>query len=371
MKQSLIRRIKSQEWRRRVGWALGVALLIAAVLYGRANVATESAPVRLVVYGFSTQQEVMTQGIFPAFEQEWQATTGKDLTIEGVFGPSGTLAGQINLGAPADIALFSNAHHVTWLKIGRRVQSDTQPVVVGCTPMVIVTRPGNPSHISDYADLAQPGLRLLHADPRSSGAGDWAVLAEYGSALWSAGAAHAVSQPSDGALPGDGISSQAAAEAQLRAIWHNVRLLGPSARSTLTLFELGAGDAMVTYEQDARLALERGVALEIVLPPRTIVAQHVAVIVDENVTPAELPSVQAFLRFLLSDTGQDILGRYHLRPADLGSDLFPELIQPFAVEDLGGWSQAYAQLVEALWQKDIAPHLDLEPAPMLPGTGEQ
>jgi sulfate transport system substrate-binding protein len=369
MKQSLIRCIKSREWRRRAGWALGVALLIAVVLYGRATMGTESAPIRLVVYGFSTQQEVMTQGIFPAFEQEWLATTGKDLTIEGVFGPSGTLAGQINLGAPADIALFSNAHHVTWLKIGRRVQSDIEPVVVGCTPMVIVTRPGNPSHINDFADLAQPGLRLLHADPRTSGAGDWAVLAEYGSALWSAGAARAVSQPSDGALSGDGISSQPA-EAQLRAIWHNVRLLGPSARSTLTLFELGAGDAMVTYEQDARLALERGVALEIVLPPRTIVAQHVAVIVDENVTPAELPSVQAFLRFLLSDAGQDILGRYHLRPADLGSNLFPELIQPFAVEDLGGWWQAYAQLVEALWEKDIAPRLDLEPAPMLLGTGE-
>ena len=369
MKQSLIRRIKSQEWRRRAGWVLGVALLIAVILYCRATVATKSAPIRLVVYGFSTQQEVMTQGIFAAFEQEWQATTGKDLTIEGVFGPSGTLAGQINLGAPADIALFSNAHHVTWLKIGRRVQSDTEPVVVGCTPMVIVTRPGNPSHINGFADLAQPGLRLLHADPRSSGAGDWAVLAEYGSALLSTSADHAASQPSDGALSADGTGSQPA-EAQLRAIWHNVRLLGPSARSTLTLFELGAGDAMVTYEQDARLALERGVALEIVLPPRTIVAHHVAVIVDENVTPAELPSVQAFLRFLLSDTGQDILGRYHLRPADLGSDLFPELIQPFAVEDLGGWSQAYAQLVEALWEKDIAPRLDLELAPMLLGTGE-
>jgi len=60
-----------------------------------------------------------------------------------------------------------------------------------------------------------------------------------------------------------------------------------------------------------------------------------------------------------------------LRPADLGSDAFPELIHRFAVDDLGGWSQAYAQLVEALWQQDIAPRLDLEPSPMLLGNGEQ
>ena len=107
---------------------------------------------------------------------------------------------------------------------------------------------------------------MLHADPRSSGAGQWAVLAEYGSALRD---------------PGDHADSQTM---QLLGIWRNVRLLGASARATMTLFELGAGDAFVTYEHDALLAQARGVSLEIVVPSHTIVAQHVAVIVDDNVT---------------------------------------------------------------------------------------
>jgi ABC-type sulfate transport system substrate-binding protein len=352
MQRSIIRYAKGTDWRHRASWILGAALVIIVVYYGGlAILANAHAPVRLVVYAFSTQEEVLTQGIFPSFEAEWEAETGREVTIEGVFGPSGTLAGQINLGAPADVAVFSNAQHVSWLKVGRQVRRENEPSVIARTPMVIVTRTGNPLGIAEFPDLARPGLRLLHADPRSSGAGDWAVLAEYGSALLESG-------------------DQIAAQSQLQAIWRNVRLLGPSARATLTLFELGAGDALVTYEQDARLAMERGAELQIVTPPRTIVAHHVAVVIDRNVTPAERPVAQAFVNFLLSDAGQQILSQYHLRPVDQDGDVFPKLLQPFTVEDLGGWSRAYTDLVEVLWEKEIEPRLELKPGPTLLGAGE-
>jgi ABC-type sulfate transport system substrate-binding protein len=321
----------------------------------------------LVVYGFSSQEEVFPQGVFPAFEREWKTRTGEDLTIEGVFGPSGTLARQIVLGAPADVALFSNAQHVAWLQVGRRLGKKTQPTAFGCTPIVILTRPGNPYGITEFADLAQPGLRLLHADPHSSGAGEWSVLAEYGSAFRSGPTGYGVAPPQEGTLQ-DSSGAEAAAD-QLKAIWRNVRLLGPSARATLTLFELGAGDGLVTYEQDALLALDRGVALEIVVPPRTIVAQHVAVIVDDNVTASERVVAQAFVDFLLSETGQQILDHYHLRPGDCEGGGFTRLEQPFTVEDLGGWSRAYSELVDALWQGEIEPQLDLVPNPRLAETG--
>ncbi|MGD8491378.1 MAG: extracellular solute-binding protein [Anaerolineae bacterium] len=351
MGKLIVQCIRDRDWRCRAGSIFGLVLLIAVVVYGRIVMSSAPTPTRLVVYAFSTQEEVLTQSIFPAFEEAWRVRTGQNLTIEGVFGPSETLAGQINLGAPADVALFSNAQNMTHLKVGRRVCVDNQPVAVSHTPMVIVTRPGNPWAISDFFDLAQPGLQLLHADPRTSGAGQWAVLAEYGSAL---------SQADD----------QQVAQTQLEAIWHNVRLLGASARATLTLFELGAGDAFVTYEHDALLAQERGVLLEIVVPPRTIVAQHIAVIVDDNVTPAELTVAQAFVEYLLSDAGQQAFSYYHLRPADPQGEQFPEILQPFTVEDLGDWSRAYIQVLETIWQTEIEPHLDLEPTPTMLGTGE-
>jgi sulfate transport system substrate-binding protein len=306
--------------------------------------ASRPRPIELVVYSFSTQEEVFCQRIFPAFETSWEARTGQDLIIEGVYGPSGLLAEQINQGAPADVAVFSNAQHFNWLKLGHRVQQETQPVVLGATPMVIVTRPGNPAGIKDFSDLAQPGLRLLHDEPLRSGAGDWAVLAEYGSAWMETG-------------------DRVAAEEQLKSIWRNVRLLGPSARATLTQFELGSGDALVTYEQDARLALERGVALEIIVPPRTVIAQHIAVIVDDNVTKVERPAAQAFIRYLLSDEGQQIFSDFYLWPTGVDQDGLPRSVEHFTVEDLGGWPLAYAELVETLWQTEIEPYLNLEAAP--------
>ncbi len=126
----------------------------------------------------------------------------------------------------------------------------------------------------------------------------------------------------------------------------------------------------MTYEQDALLARKRGVPLEIVVPPRTILAHPVAVIVDGNVSPTERPTAQAFVDYLTSDIGQRILSQYYLRPADLESDEFPRVLQPFTVADLGGWSRAYADLVETLWKSEIEPRLDLGPAPRLLDKGE-
>ena len=112
----------AKHWRRLASWGLTIVILIIVIYYGVQAILTDDrGPVRLVVYAFSTQEEVLAQTIFPAFEQTWEAKNGRDLIIEGVFGPSGTLAGQINLGAPADVALLSNEQHVTWLKVGRQV----------------------------------------------------------------------------------------------------------------------------------------------------------------------------------------------------------------------------------------------------------
>jgi ABC-type sulfate transport system substrate-binding protein len=334
-------------WYRIGGWILAAILVLVSATYlGWTIMNGPPAATQLVVYAFSTQEEVFDQGIFPAFEKEWEGETGEDLQIEAVFGPSGTLAGQINLGAPADVVIFSNANHVNWLKFGRRVKEDTEPVMIGATPIIIVTLSGNPLNLAEWSDLTQTGLRLIHADPDSSGVGEWAILAEYDSAYLESG-------------------DPETAQTQLQGIWNNVRLLAPSARSAMTLFELGVGDALLTYEQDARLALARGVSLDIVIPSRTVIARPVAVLVDDNINSSERAVAQAFMDFLIGPEGQNVFNQYHLRPLSLNAPGFPILDQPFTEEDLGGWTQAYTELVEQLWQTQIEPHLDLEPVPAL------
>ena len=90
MRKTIVQCFRSGDWRRQATCALGLALLVTVVLYGRLILAGEAGAVRLVVYGFSTQEEVLTQQIFPGFERQWEAATGQNLTIEGVFGASGT-----------------------------------------------------------------------------------------------------------------------------------------------------------------------------------------------------------------------------------------------------------------------------------------
>jgi len=334
-------RFTGKKWMHPVKWLPGLFLLIILLFMIWSGIRKNAdQPYWLVVYGFSTQEEVLTQGIFPAFEQAWEAETGKDLILEGVFGPSGTLSVQITQGAPADVAIFSNQRHIDWLKFGKSVDKDTEQLMIASTPLVILTRPGNPKRISDFADLMQPGIQLLHGNPIGSGVGEWAVLAEYGSAYLETG-------------------NHNFAEVQLEAIWQNVRLLGSSARTTMALFELGAGDALITYEQDAYLARERSVPLEIVMPQRTILARHYAVIVDKNVTSSERPIVEALLAFILSDEGQQILSDYYFRPSTAQSALLPPLMESFTEEDLGGWAQAYDRLIENYWKTKIEPELEL------------
>jgi sulfate transport system substrate-binding protein len=126
----------------------------------------------------------------------------------------------------------------------------------------------------------------------------------------------------------------------------------------MTLFELGTGDALVTYEQDALLAQARGVPLEVVVPGSTIVAEHVAVMVDGNVTAAERDAAEAFLAYLTTDAGREMLACGYLRCGPMAVTDPSASARFFRVEDLGVWPQAYRELVEGLWQEEIAPGLD-------------
>ena len=325
---------------------IGVSLIIILVYFAYVKTRAD-ATVKLIIYAYSTQEEVLNLGIAPAFQKAWKAETGQEVDIEMVFGPSGTMAGHILLGAPADLAIFSSEDHINLLKHGNLLRSDNTPAYHASTPMVIITRPGNPLAITSFPDLAKPGIKLLHADPRISGAGYWSVLAEYGSSYIPSG------------------DSQAAAD-QLKEIWDNVTIMENSARSTLGLFTLGVGDAMITYEQDAYLGIQRGLAIEVVIPERTIIAQHVAVLVDDNLRMSERPAAEALLQFIQGETGQKIYQDFHwLSAQDVQAKESLDRAKYFSVQDLGGWDIAERELFDKLWGGEIYPRLSFQEQPVL------
>jgi sulfate transport system substrate-binding protein len=298
----------------------------------------------IVVYGFSVQEEVMTEKVFPAFQAHWLGRTGQEVTFQSVFAGSEEIAEAIIGGARADVAVLSNEQHAVWLRINDCVETDWHLLphqgIISRSSVVIVVRPDNPLGIKNWADLTGPGVKLIHPDPRASGGAQWALLAEYGSSMLLKGG-----------------SKETACE-QLRGIWANVIATPASSREALRQFVFGTGDALVTYEQDALLARARGATLEVVAPYSTFVSEHVAVIVDCNVQPWEREVVEAFVDFLWSEEAQRAFTYYYFRAVtdeELNEEVpeFHTIERPFTVQDLGGWERAYPEIIRGVWEEQI------------------
>ena len=298
----------------------------------------------IAVYSFSVEEEVLTEEVFPAFQDYWREQTGEEVTFRGVFASCEEITEEILDGASADVAILSDEQHAVWLRITDWVETDWQTLpqqgIVSRSPIVIVVRPGNPLGIENWADLARPGVSVVHPDPRTSCGAQWALLAEYGSALLD-----------------EKSGSEEAAHEQLRGIWANVVASPASSREALKQFVFGTGDALVTYEQDALLAQARGAALKVVTPRSTVMSEHVVVIVDRNVQSWERGVVEAFVSFLWSETAQEAFTRYYFRAVTDESlnqavPEFHEVERPFTVRDLGGWGRAYPEIIE-VWAERI------------------
>lgn len=322
-------------------WLFGIITAVCAVLClsvaCQPQPVTSTQPTRHVISlnGFSVQQEVMEEEILPAFSKYWEVQTGEKVTFRTVFTSSEVIADEIINGASVDVALLSNDQHATWLQINDFVKTDWRDYpnqgIFSASPIVIVVRPGNPLGISDWEDLCNSGVEIIHPDPATSGGGQWAMLAEYGSVYRQNG-------------------DQEAAKQRLSDIQAQVILSPSSSRQALKAFLFGQGNVLVTYEQDALLAQSRGAAVEIIMPPLTIVSEHVAVVIDPNVKSSERKVVDAFVSFLWSDTAQRSLTRYYFRSVTdeaLNNSVpeFQNIENPFKAIDLGGWEFAYPEII--------------------------
>jgi molybdate transport system substrate-binding protein len=85
------------------------------------------------------------------------ANPGTNVTFN--FGSSGTLATQIQQGAPADT--FASADQDNMNKLVSANLVDGTPTVFAKNKLVIVTKPGNPKNVTGLADLPKLGVVSL------------------------------------------------------------------------------------------------------------------------------------------------------------------------------------------------------------------
>jgi len=326
--------------------ALTTALLAVSCLPTQPG---ESGDITITLYGFSIMKESLEKAIFPSFTAKWKQQHGQTVQFQTSFAGSETVTNQILRGAPAEIAILSIDRDVQRLQKDGFVTADWHSSpgkgIVNKTPFVIIVRRGNPKGIKDFSDLGKPGIRLIHPDPISSGGAQWSILAIYGSEL----------KKSEKETGGE---DKAQALQTLRAVWKNVISTPGSAREARTTFELGNGDALITYELEALLMKEANAPIEVVVPHSTIFSEHPAVVVDKNITASERPVIDAFMQYLWSDEAQEAFVKFHFYSStndafNQASKEFGHIEMPFTIDYLGGWDKAYPEVIEKIFRDQV------------------
>jgi len=319
-----------------------IMLLTAGSFAGCLNLSgDENDHGTIVLYGFSVKGEVMDEAIIPAFQDQWEENTGEKVKFITTYAGSGKVTNQVLAGAEAEVMILSTEWDALQLRKGGAVTTDwnTFPYngTVSTSPWVILVREGNPKGIHDFSDLARNGIEIVHADPLTSGGACWSIFAIYGSELRrSAGLTNEETEAKAEDLVGD--------------IVDNVISWQSSARNALSQFTLGYGDALITYENEALLCLEKEKGYEIVYPSSTIYSEHKVVIVDRNVDEDERGMMEDFVDHLFTDGSQKDFVDHYFRSANPSvDDPYPAITDPFLVEYLGGWEKAHEDIIEGVY----------------------
>ena len=312
------------------------ALALLVILMGSA---AHAATFKLLNVSYDPTRE-MYEDYNKAFAAYWKGKTGDIVTVNQSHGGSGKQARSVIEGLEADVVTLALAYDIDALALqGGLIPANWQSRLPNnSTPytstIVFLVRKGNPKNIRDWGDLVRPGISVITPSPKTSGGARWNYLAAW---------AWALKQPG---------GNDAAAEAFVKRLYHNVPVLDSGARgATVTFVERGIGDVLVAWENEAFLAVKElgPTKFDIVAPSVSIVAEPPVSVVDQNVDQHGTRRVaEEYLKYLYSKQGQEIAAKHFYRPRDPAAAAqymaqfanIPQLVTIDAA--FGGWTKAQA-----------------------------
>jgi sulfate/thiosulfate transport system substrate-binding protein len=255
-----------------------------------------------------------------------QTSGGKGIAFKTSFAASGAQSRAVAAGQPADVVAFSTSPDIDRLVQAGLVSSDwadgpTKGIVNDST-VVMITRPGNPKHITGWDDLIKPGVKVVTPNPATSGSARWNIMAAYGAEL------------KEGKSPTQAL-------AYLSTLLEKNTVTQPDSGSdALQAFVSGQGDVLLDYESDAIAAKRAGDKIQIVYPSSSILIQTPIAVIKKS---SHLPQAQAYVKWLLSPAAQTLWAQQGYRPVDptvakATASTFPKL-NLFTIDSLGGWTK--------------------------------
>jgi sulfate/thiosulfate-binding protein len=273
------------------------------------------------------------------FAKAWFETKKQRVSIKQSHGGSGSQARAVIDGLEADVVTLALALDITMIaRKGKLLPENWQNrLPFNSSPytstIVLLVRKGNPKGIRGFADLARPNIGVITPNPKTGGGARWNYLAAWG---WA--------ERQSGATP-------ESVRAYMRKVVKNVTVFDSGARgSTTTFVQRGIGDVLITWESEAKLALEKTGAegLEIIVPPVSILAEPPVGVIDKVVDRRGTRAVaEAYVRGLYESDAQELVAKFGYRPRNpevlaRHAAKFPKL-ELFTIDTVfGGWEKAQA-----------------------------
>lgn len=311
-------------------------------------------PRELLLAAYSVPKEAYEKRIIPAFVRQWKQKTGESIQVRSSFAASGAQARAVIGGLDADIAALSLESDLQQLVKAGLVTYDwkqgAQKGIVTTSIVALGVRKGNPKAIQGWEDLTKPGVEVLYPSPKTSGGAMWDVIAIYG-----AGLNHGTQQ----GLAGAAVDQHAAD--LVRRVQRSVKVMDKSGRESVTTFERGVGDVIVTYENELLPRIKQGRPYELIFPAETVVVENPIAVIDRNADRHHVRDLaDAFVTFLNGEEAQQAFVEFGFRPtneavAKASASVFVHPPHVFTIEALGGWDRVFSALFspQGAWTKAV------------------
>jgi sulfate/thiosulfate transport system substrate-binding protein len=312
---------------------IGLTIGIAACTGGSSTPSTSpgARPAELTLVSFAVTQAAYEK-IVPLFTEKWKQEHNQEVTFNQSYGGSGSQTRAVIDGLEADVVALALALDTQKIEQANLIQPGWEKEapngsIVTKSVAALVTREGNPKNIRGWADLSRPDVKVITANPKTSGGARWNFLA-----LWGA-----ISQAGGDA---------AQAEAYTTSVFKNVPILPKDAReATDVFFKQGQGDVLINYENEVLLAKQKGEVLPFIIPDPNISIDNPIAVVDANVDKHGTREVaEAFVQFLFTPEAQREFAKVGFRSVDdsvakASAKDYPTIKNLFTITDLGGWSK--------------------------------
>lgn len=309
-------------------YPLGLVALVFAV-----NVSAKEYTLLNVSYDVSRE---LYKDVNDAFAAHWLKETGDKVTIQQSHDGSTKQVAAVIAGLDADVVTMNQQTDIDKLASKNLVGKDWRTHFPDnsapyTSTTVFLVRKNNPKNIKDWDDLIKPENVVILSNPKTSGNARYSYLAAWGYALRKLG------------------SEEKALDFVTRLFKH-VPVLSTGGRAATNAFiQNNTGDVLLTFENEAFLiANDLGAdKFDVVIPSTSIEADHPVAVVEPVVKKkANEKLAQAYLDFLWTAEGQEIIAKHHYRPRNpeilaRHAEQFAKL-ELFSIKDIipGGWEDA-------------------------------